>query len=55
MPEFFNFTVWNRTGVGSGEEDPLPWRKGWENRGFPRGEISCREHKIKVMGQRRWW
>ncbi len=25
--------------MGSGEEHPLPWRKNWENRGFPRCSI----------------
>ena len=35
-------------GKGSGNGS-FPWRKDWENRGFPRSEISGREHKTKQI------
>ena len=33
--------TWTRTGAGVGEKRFVsPWRKDWENRGFPRSERS---------------
>ena len=40
---------------GVGETSVSPWRKAWENRGFPRSEIAKRPHEGTIKNTPLMW